>query len=120
MAAAGQPRLTTWLKSGELLDTEGQKWLPERGPDVPILVFGGAVDKVIPLPNVAAACDVFPECRFVWMGTEGGFATDYGHVDPVMGTPAPTEIYPLVEAFLAERVAADLAAESAEQAAADE
>lgn len=106
---------TTWLKSSDLLATDGSKWLPDRGPDVPILVLGGAVDKIVPAANVAAACDVFPECEYRLMGVEGGFSTDYGHVDPVVGRTAAAEIYPVVEAFLAEHAASAVAERPADE-----
>jgi len=95
-------QVTTWLKSGELLTVEGEPWLVPA--DVPILVMGGSVDRVVPEPNVAAACDLFPNCTYRQLGVEGGFSVDYGHIDPVMGRTARTEVYPVIEAFLSEHV----------------
>lgn len=99
---------TTWLKTGHLLHDDGSThWLTDRDTadvDVPLLVFGGAIDKVVPHPNVEAACDVFDQCTYRLLGTEGGFSSDYGHVDPIVGNTARTEVYPLIEQFLARQV----------------
>lgn len=87
-----------WLRSGELRTVEGEPWIASA--DVPLLVLGGAVDRVVPAPNVAAACEVFPDCTYRLLGTEGGFTTDYGHVDPVVGRTARSEVYPVITTFL--------------------
>jgi pimeloyl-ACP methyl ester carboxylesterase len=88
-----------WVHAGALVDAAGDRWV--RPSDVPVLVMGGSVDKLVPWQNVAAACDVYPDCRFQLLGTAGGLSVEYGHIDPVVGRSAPAEVYPLVDAFLA-------------------
>ncbi len=92
-------QVTSWLRSGELLTVEGEPWLAPV--DVPLLVLGGAMDRVVPEPNVAAACDLYPDCTYLRMGEgEEGFSTDYGHVDPIVGRTAREEVYPRITDFL--------------------
>jgi pimeloyl-ACP methyl ester carboxylesterase len=87
-----------WLNSGQLTTVDGRAWLTPA--NVPVLAMGGTVDRIAPWEDVRTACDVLPDCRFRLMGVEGGFSVDYGHVDPVLGKTAATEIYPVVEDFL--------------------
>jgi pimeloyl-ACP methyl ester carboxylesterase len=102
-------QVVTWLRSGEVLQVDGEPWFDRTRTDrlpVPLLVTGGAVDRIVPPDNSRAACDIFPTCRFVLLGTAGGFSVDYGHVDPVVGRTAEAEVFPLVEGFLREARAA--------------
>jgi hypothetical protein len=63
--------------------------------------------------DVPAACDRFPRCTDALLGTETGFSVVYGHVDTVLGRPALSEVYPLIEGFLAEQRDAAVSTEAA-------
>ena len=93
----------TWLLDGQLVTSDGEYWLRDAATaDSPLLVLGATHDKVAPERDVAAACEIFSECRYVRLSVADGFAADYGHVDSVIGVSAPSEIYPLVLEFLEE------------------
>lgn len=98
-----------WLRSGEVVDLKGQPWVRPSDREVPMLVLGGAVDQVAPHEDVGYACAVYPSCRFELLGLEAGYSADYGHIDPVVGTSAQREVYPLIAAFLAEQLPAGVA-----------
>lgn len=94
-----------WLSSGDFVDMSGQPWLTPA--PVPVLVLAGSVDRVAPPANVAAACDVLPDCEVRILGTVSGLSTEYGHIDPVVGTTARIEVYPQIHRWLSQQ--ADLA-----------
>ena len=94
----------TWYDRGAIVSAEGDPWV--KSVDVPIRVFGASHDRVVAAADAAAACAQFPRCTYTLLGTESGFAVDYGHVDTVLGQSAEREVYPLIEAFLAEQRAA--------------
>lgn len=99
-ATAYQAR--TWLKEGELCLSDGTPWLAAApSVDVPLLVLGAPDDHIAGEQDVAHACTLFPDCEYVLLSEANGFAGDYGHVDPVVGTTAHTDVYPLVFDFLA-------------------
>ncbi len=83
-----------WLRASAFVDTSGEPWA--QPVDVPVLLISGSMDKVAPSANVAAACGIYPDCTFHLL--EG-----YGHVDPVVGSTARTEVYPMIETWLSER-----------------
>ena len=83
-----------WLRTERFLDVEGESWL--QPADVPVLLLSGSLDKVAPSENVAAACEVYTDCEYRLL--EG-----YGHVDPVVGSSARAEVYPLIEGWLSEQ-----------------
>lgn len=88
-----------WLKTRELVTAEGEPWLTTPAA-VPLLVMGGEADHIVRPDNARAACDFFPSCAFVYLDPEAGFSTTYGHIDPLLGTTARAEIYPLISDFL--------------------
>ena len=88
-----------WLNSKEFVTAEGESWLTAPG-NVPLLVMGGEADHIVHPDNARAACDVFPDCTFITLDPSEGFSTTYGHVDPLLGKTARTEIYPLISGFL--------------------
>ena len=88
----------SWVKSGELTTLDGKPWL--RPAPTPLLVLCGVKDKVVPEPDVASTCDLFENCTYQQLSVSQGFSFDYGHIDPVMGRTAKSEVYPLVSAFL--------------------
>lgn len=93
-----------WLRKGELTHVDGSRWLPAvgNGAAVPIEVYGAIGDQIVAEQNVAYACEVFTDCSYVELSVANGFARDYGHIDPVVGIDAPTDVWPRVAAFLEE------------------
>ena len=90
-----------WLRSGELTRVDGRPWLEGQPPDVPVLVLVGDRDRIAPPATALTACDAFPRCESMVLGPDGELAASYGHVDPVLGQTAVTEIYPLIAGWLA-------------------
>ncbi len=87
-----------WLRTGELVSTEGEPWLtPSR---VPMLVLAGSQDYVAPPSDVAHACTVLKRCSYQEIGLETGYEADYGHIDIVVGEHAAQEVFPLIGDFL--------------------
>jgi pimeloyl-ACP methyl ester carboxylesterase len=88
-----------WLTGGVFTRVDGTPWI--RDADVPLLVLGAKDDRIAPWPWVKAACDQYSRCEWRLLGKDAGYGVDYGHVDPVVGISAPTEVYPVLEGFLA-------------------
>ncbi len=91
-------QVVQWLKAGEVVEENGDAWIAPS--DVPILVIGAEKDRVAAEPNVAYACSVFTNCEYVKLSRANGFSYDYGHIDPVVGRTASSEVFPLVAEFL--------------------
>ena len=76
---------------------------------VPALFIAGSVDNLAPVRSVRRAFDAWaaerPETpkRFVPFGRAYGHAEDYGHGDLAFGKHVATEIFPVIEGFLAEQ-----------------
>jgi len=91
-------QVIVWLRTGELVSTEGEPWLgPSR---VPMLVLAGSQDFIAPESDVTHACTVLKRCTAQVVGTRTGFSVDYGHIDIVVGETAASEVFPLVSSFL--------------------
>jgi polyhydroxyalkanoate synthase subunit PhaC len=88
----------SWVKSGELTTVDGKLWL--RPASTPLLVMCGVKDKVVSERDVAGTCERFENCTYQQLSVSQGFSFDYGHIDPVMGRMAKSEVYPLVSDFL--------------------
>jgi pimeloyl-ACP methyl ester carboxylesterase len=99
-----------WLKAGEVVTHEGEPWI--RPSDVPVMVMGASIDHVVPHENVEHACTVFSNCTYRLLGTQGGFSSEMGHVDPVVGKTARSEVYPVVLQFLADHGDTEAAAQA--------
>lgn len=97
-----------WSKAGEIQDLDGVSWMPDES-DIPLLVFGASVDKIVPWRNVEPACEAFEDCTWHLLGTEGGFEADYGHIDPVLTPQGRDELFPIVVDWLDARRAQDQA-----------
>ncbi len=95
---------TTWVKRRTIVREDGTPWFPTLDAQVPTLLLGGSVDKIVPEPNVAATCARMADCTYQVLGTAGGLSTEYGHVDPIVGRTARDEVYPLIGSFLAGHV----------------
>jgi pimeloyl-ACP methyl ester carboxylesterase len=83
-----------WTRSGALTRLDGTPWLAPA--PVPLLIRGAGDDRVVAEADVAATCARFPDCTYHRLD-------DYGHVDVVLGTRAPDEVWPLVTGFLDQR-----------------
>ena len=69
---------------------------------VPVLVVGGSVDRLAPLPATLALFELLPAAsrQLARFGTAFGHQADYGHGDLVLGRHADQEVFPVVDAFL--------------------
>jgi pimeloyl-ACP methyl ester carboxylesterase len=93
-----------WLREGAFTSSDGEPWVvPVQGDQTPILVFGAVNDRVSGELDVATACGLFGNCEYVRLSKADGFALDYGHIDPVLGKTAPSEVWPLISDFLYEQ-----------------
>lgn len=64
---------------------------------VPTLAIGGAHDEVVPAERVRVWVERVAGEREWWLaGTEGGAASDYGHLDLGLGERADEEVYPRI------------------------
>ncbi len=97
-----------WLRSGELTTREGEAWLRDPEPPVPLLVLAADADRIAPLEGVLAACEVLSPCEARTLGLESGMSTPQGHIDPVLGRHARTEVYPDVSRWLRESTSPDM------------
>lgn len=89
-----------WLRAGELQDLDGNPWLVPA--EVPVLALAASRDRIAPPEDALAACEVLPDCEARLLGVEGGLSVDYGHVDPLLGRTAATEVYPIIVEWLRE------------------
>ena len=75
---------------------------------VPALFIAGAADRLAPAASVRRAFEAWGaersdmNKRFVIFGREHGHAEDYGHGDLAFGTHVSREIFPTIQAFLAD------------------
>lgn len=88
-----------WMRSGSFTLRDGSPWV--RPVDVPLLVMGAPGDRIVAEPDVAATCDVYPDCTYRELSVAGGFSGEYGHVDPLVGSTARDEVYPVISSWLA-------------------
>jgi len=96
-----QAQVSAWLRTGVMTREDGSPWFVRNDrPEVPLLVTGGARDQIVPLEDARSACSVFPACTFVELSAANGYSADYGHVDPILGPAAATEVYPVIGSFL--------------------
>jgi pimeloyl-ACP methyl ester carboxylesterase len=75
------------------------------GLRAPLLVVGGTVDPLAPLPASEAlyALAGSEDRQLARFGRAFGHLEDYGHGDLVLGLHAHQEVYPVIEAFLQAR-----------------
>jgi pimeloyl-ACP methyl ester carboxylesterase len=71
----------------------------------PVLIAGGACDRLAPPEAVEAAFRACgsPDKTLLVFGTENGDAIDYGHGDLIFGEGAPLEVYPRIAEWLEAR-----------------
>jgi pimeloyl-ACP methyl ester carboxylesterase len=68
----------------------------------PVLVVGGSVDALAPLPATEALSELVPagHRQLARFGVAFGHRADYGHGDLVLGRYADQEVFPVIDAFL--------------------
>lgn len=91
----------SWMDAGALVRLDGSPWLTPT--QTPLLVFGAPHDRIVAEADVRDTCAAFERCQYVNLSVEQGFSVDYGHVDPMVGIHASTEVYPLISKFLLDR-----------------
>ncbi len=81
----------------------------------PVFFLAGAGDGLTPTRDIRFIYERIssPKKKFLEVGVESGFSSEYGHVDLVLGERAPEEIFPLVLDWLAEN---DCATDAAKRA----
>ncbi len=72
---------------------------------VPMLVVGGSVDNLAPLPETRKFYSLVtaPDRELLLLGKEFGEAEDYGHGDLLLGKHVEREVFPRVAAWLEKR-----------------
>lgn len=72
---------------------------------VPSLVISGGGDRIVGAHNVREVYAKLGSAdkQYVDFSRDSGFTYDYGHVDLVMGTMAPVEVYPVLSAWIKAR-----------------
>lgn len=83
-----------WTDEDQTIDyAEG---VPEL--DVPILMMGGAEDRMTPAHHLKWGFNAMKtdDKKFVLAGKDSGFEHDYAHVDLIMGNRAREEIFPII------------------------
>ena len=72
---------------------------------VPLRVIAGRADRVAPVDRVVPYYDLAgsAEKDYILAGRANGFASDYGHLDLVLGDHAAEEIYPRIVEWFSDR-----------------
>jgi pimeloyl-ACP methyl ester carboxylesterase len=70
------------------------------GCRTPMLVVAAAEDGLAKVDAVRRALPLLSNVEYVLAGKEGGFSTDYGHIDLLFGRNAHVEIFPRLRTFL--------------------
>lgn len=71
--------------------------------DLPVLAIGSTHDDVVPAARVKALSDAVGGKHAFFLASDGGVEHGYGHLDYALAENAPTEIFPRIESWLAER-----------------
>jgi pimeloyl-ACP methyl ester carboxylesterase len=72
----------------------------------PTLLLAGASDGLVPVASVQQtyARTAHPASRMIELSLNHGYAADYGHVDLLLGRHVEREVFPLIEAWLTDRL----------------
>lgn len=70
----------------------------------PMLLVAGAHDRLVPVEKARETLSrcTHPQSRLIELSRNRGHTADYGHVDLLLGKHAAREVFPQIEAFLAE------------------
>ena len=95
-----------WMDAAAMRSLDGATVWSDRLEEieVPLLLLAAAADLQRPPAAVAASVDLFggAPVRFLEVGRAEGFEVDYGHDDLVAARTSPGEVFPLIEAWLAD------------------
>jgi pimeloyl-ACP methyl ester carboxylesterase len=95
-----------WLDHAIMRSRDGGTvWSDRLGEiQVPLLLLAAAADLQRPPASVRDSVHLFSgtSAQFVEVGRAEGFALDYGHDDLVAARTSPREVFPLIEAWLAD------------------
>lgn len=104
-------QLADMARDAEFRSADGElAWRHELAAvTAPMLFLAGRADRVVSPERVLAYHDAVgsPDKAFVVVSRADGFSGDYGHLDYCCARDAPTEVYPMIEAWLATHPAAD-------------
>ncbi|MGO9831145.1 MAG: alpha/beta fold hydrolase [Myxococcaceae bacterium] len=100
-------QLDDWTRHDRFCSRDGTTDYRARLADVrrPVLVVGGTRDGLAPPTAISAQAALLGSADKTVMlfGRENGDALDYGHGDLLFGQGAPSEVYPRLVAWVAER-----------------
>ena len=106
-AASLVDQFKTWIDEGTMRNLDGSVVYSDRLEEVklPLLVMAAGSDLQRPAESVRAAYDAFgsTDKTFLHAGVSDGFSVDFGHDDLLAGYASPTEIFPLVNDWIANR-----------------
>ena len=71
--------------------------------DLPLLAIGSNHDEIVPAARVQAYADAMAGERRFFLASDGNVSNPYGHLDYALADAAPTEIFPMIEAWLGKR-----------------
>lgn len=94
-----------WIQTGRFDSADGSvDYLKElQSIRFPVLLVAAPADLLAPPEAVFLAKEHLGGPVETWIaGTASGLSTDYGHGDLVLGRAAPQEVFPKIEAFLAQ------------------
>ncbi len=70
--------------------------------EAPLLIVAGSIDRLTPAEDLRFVFDRVSskDKEFVVVGRETGAATEYGHVDLILGRNAPDDVFPTIASWL--------------------
>jgi pimeloyl-ACP methyl ester carboxylesterase len=93
-----------WYRTGAYTDLYGMTDFSAllHRIHVPMLLIAGVRDRLAPLADLRQIYDSLgtQEKELLVLSRENGFGHDYGHIDPVLGRDAPTEVFPHIRDWL--------------------
>ena len=100
-------QFSRWAREGTFASLDGRVSYLDAlaGVRTPLLVVAGSGDRVARPDTVRRALDRLPGASAIYreLGRAHGESVDFGHVDLILGRAAPTEVFPVVAGWLAER-----------------
>jgi pimeloyl-ACP methyl ester carboxylesterase len=100
-------QLDDWTRHDRFCSRDGARDYRARLRNVtqPVLVLGGTKDVLAPPTAIQGQAELLgcQDKTVMLFGKENGDALEYGHGDLLFGQGAPTEVYPRIVAWVAER-----------------